>query len=180
MKNMMRATITVCILLFLCALTSCAKTGEIIMESPETKKDHLQAEMVSFFQEHQTEMQAFALQMEELNDSDPIYDYRYAVKENALIQFDGEHIKAQGKITKHPLLSDAAFFRETMAFEWVEWLTVLFDCSGCFFAGYVYDENDTLYAELYVFYTEDEPVTDEYTIVEELAENWYYYCEYRH
>ena len=97
MKNMMRCPFTVCILLFLCALTSCAKTGEIIMESPETKKDHLQAEMVSFFQEHQTEMQAFALQMEELNDSDPIYDYRYAVKENALIQFDGEHIKAQGK-----------------------------------------------------------------------------------
>lgn len=179
MKRILAGSCLIILSFFLIVMTSCTKAEENMVESPERKRIQLQNEMTSFFKEHQNEMQAFALRMKELNDNDPIYHYLYAVKENALIQFDGEHLGARGKVTEHPILSDAAFFNETSAFEWVEWLTVRFDCYACFFTGEVYDETSTLYAELFVFYSEAEPVTDEYITVEPLAENWYYYCEYR-
>ena len=150
-----------------------------MIKTNEEKRIQLQNEMISFFSLHRDEMQALALQIKGLNDNNPDYHYLYSVKENALIQFDGVHIQAQGKVTEHPILSDAAFFKETQAFDWVSWLDIYLDCYGCFFTGEVYDESGALYAELFVFYTEDTPVTDEYTLVEPLAENWYFYCEYK-
>ena len=55
----------------------------------------------------------------------------------------------------------------------------MFECDACFFWRYVHTVEGQIYAELSLFYTEDEPVTDEYTIVEPLGDNWYFYCEYK-
>lgn len=180
----MKKTIMVCFYIvitfcFLIVITSCSKTEENMISSNEKKRVQLQNDMISFFCIHQDDMRTFALEMKELDDNDPDYHYLYAVEENALIQFDGSHIQSQGKITEHPIFSEAGFFKETQDFEWVSWLTLYFDCYGCFFTGEIHDEAGALYAELFLFYTEDEPVTDEYMIVEPLAENWYFYCEYK-
>ena len=55
----------------------------------------------------------------------------------------------------------------------------VFGLSACLFAGEVYDEGGSLYAELYLFYCEEEPVTDAYQVVEKLGPNWYFHCMYR-
>ena len=152
---------------------------EAVSLDPEQSRIALQNEMLAFFRDHQEEMERFALGLKALNESDPVYHYLYAVKENVLYAFDGVHINAQEKIMKHPLLLDAAFFKETQAFEWVSWSTIRFHCSICCFVGEVYDETGRLYVEIFIFYSEEEPVTDEYDYVEPLAENWYFYVEYR-
>ena len=135
--------------------------------------------MIDFYTIHSDEMQSFALELKAINDSDPDHTFLYAVKEDALYEFDGVNAKAQRKITEHPILSDSTFFRDTQVFDWVSWNHAMFDCDICIFAGEVYDETDRLYAELYLFYSEDEPVAGEYRTVEQLAENWYFYYEFR-
>ena len=144
------------------------------------KKNELQSDMVAFWAAHREEMGSFALKMEALVDEDPDRSYLYAVKEGALYWFDGVNAKAQGTVEAHPILADASFLGDTDAFEWVAWQDgAWFDRSACLFAGEVYDEGGSLYAELYLFYCEEEPVTDAYQVVEKLGPNWYFHCMYR-
>ena len=135
--------------------------------------------MLAFFLEHREEMEDFAGKLKALNDSDPDYHYQYAVEENALYGYDGEAIRAKVCVTEHPVLADAAFFGDKAPFLGVYWGDLLFECDACFFWRYVHTVEGQIYAELSLFYTEDEPVTDEYTIVEPLGDNWYFYCEYK-
>ena len=145
----------------------------------EEKKVAQKNEMIAFFQLHQEEMEQFAFHMKAMEDQDPEHTYLFAVKESALYRFDGVHIKAQEKITEHPILSEAAFFGHDESFDWVAWSSNWFEREACTFVGEVYDEHGRLYAELFLFYSEEKPVTNEYQPVESLGGNWYFYVEYR-
>lgn len=147
----------------------------IILEKKAAQKN----EMTAFFQQHQEEMEQFAFHMKAMEDQDPEHTYLFAVKESALYRFDGVHIKAQEKITEHPILSEAAFFGHDESFDWVAWSSNWFEREACTFVGEVYDEHGRLYAELFLFYSEEKPVTNEYQPVESLGGNWYFYVEYR-
>lgn len=136
-------------------------------------------EMIAFFQLHQEEMTQFAFHLKAVGDQDPEHTYLFAVKESALYRFDGVHIKAQEKITEHPILSEAAFFGHDESFDWVAWSSNWFEREACTFVGEVYDEHGRLYAELFLFYSEEKPVTNEYQPVESLGGNWFFYVEYR-
>ena len=143
------------------------------------KKTAQKNEMIAFFQVHQEEMAQFAFHMKAMEDQDPEHTYLFAVKESALYRFDGVHIKAQKKNTEHPILSEAAFFGHDESFDWVAWSSNWFEREACTFVGEVYDEHGRLYAELFLFYSEEKPVTNEYQPVESLGGNWYFYVEYR-
>ena len=175
-------------------LTGCAKVEKVSSyDKIEQRKLALQNDMLAFFRDHREEMERFALRLRDLERNRPDYHYQYGVKENALYVFDDVHIQAQEKIVARPvlntILSDTSFFKETQAFESVSWLTMYFDCDICAFDGnvvyggtvgnVVYDGTDSIYATLFLFYCEDEPVTGEYDYVEQLADNWYFYVEYR-
>ena len=147
----------------------------IILEKKVAQKN----EMTAFFQLHQEEMAQFAFHLKAVGDQDPEHTYLFAVKESALYRFDGVHIKAQEKITEHPILSEAAFFGHDESFDWVAWSSNWFEREACTFVGEVYDEHGRLYAELFLFYSEEKPVTNEYQPVESLGGNWYFYVEYR-
>ena len=147
----------------------------IILEKKAAQKN----EMTAFFQQHQEEMEQFAFHMKAMEDQDPEHTYLFAVKESALYRFDGVHIKAQEKITEHPILSEAAFFGHDESFDWVAWSSNWFEREACTFVGEVYDEHGRLYAELFLFYSEEKPVTNEYQPIESLGGNWYFYVEYR-
>ena len=150
-----------------------------IILTNEGKKAAQKNEMIAFFQLHQEEMEQFAFHLKSVEDQDPEHTYLFAIKENALYLFDGVHIKAQEKITEHPILSEAAFFGHDESFDWVAWSSNWFEREACTFVGEVYDEHDRLYAELFLFYSEEKPVTNEYQPVESLGGNWYFYVEYR-
>ena len=150
-----------------------------IIPTNEEKKVAQKNEMIAFFQVHQEEMEQFAFHMKAMEDQDPEHTYLFAVKESALYRFDGVHIKAQKKITEHPILSEAAFFGHDESFDWVAWSSNWFEREACTFVGEVYDEHGRLYAELFLFYSEEKPVTNEYQPVESLGGNWYFYVEYR-
>ena len=150
-----------------------------IIPTNEEKKVAQKNEMIAFFQRHQEEMEQFAFHMKAMEDQDPEHTYLFAVKESALYRFDGVHIKAQEKITEHPILSEAAFFGHDESFDWVAWRSNWFEREACTFVGEVYDEHGRLYAELFLFYSEEKPVTNEYQPVESLGGNWYFYVEYR-
>ena len=150
-----------------------------IIPTNEEKKVAQKNEMIAFFQVHQEEMEQFAFHMKAMEDQDPEHTYLFAVKESALYRFDGVHIKAQKKITEHPILSEAAFFGHDESFDWVAWSSNWFEREACTFVGEVYDEHGRLYAELFLFYSEEKPVTNEYQPVESLDGNWYFYVEYR-
>ena len=150
-----------------------------ILPTNEEKKVAQKNEMIAFFQQHQEEMEQFAFHMKAMEDQDPEHTYLFAVKESALYRFDGVHIKAQEKITEHPILSEAAFFGHDESFDWVAWSSNWFEREACTFVGEVYDEHGRLYAELFLFYSEEKPVTNEYQPVESLGGNWYFYVEYR-
>ncbi len=155
----------------------------VLQESPlsdEGKRRELQRMMIEFLSIHQDEMESFAFQLKALENKDPNHSFLYVVDENVLYVFDGVHIKAEGKNTEDPILSTAAFLRDPSIFEWVAWSSQWFGCSACTFVGEVYEgSTDKLYAELFLFYSEQEPDDNEYQVVEELTENWYFYCEYR-
>ena len=150
-----------------------------IIPTNEEKKVAQKNEMIAFFQQHQEEMEQFAFHMKAMEDQSPEHTYLFAVKESALYRFDGVHIKAQEKITEHPILSEAAFFGHDESFDWVAWSSNWFEREACTFVGEVYDEHGRLYAELFLFYSEEKPVTNEYQPVESLGGNWYFYVEYR-
>ena len=150
-----------------------------IILTNEEKKVAQKNEMIAFFQQHQEEMEQFAFHMKAMEDQDPEHTYLFAVKESALYRFDGVHIKAQEKITEHPILSEAAFFGHDESFDWVAWSSNWFEREACTFVGEVYDEHGRLYAELFLFYSEEKPVTNEYQPIESLGGNWYFYVEYR-
>ena len=150
-----------------------------IILTNEEKKVAQKNEMIAFFQQHQEEMEQFAFHMKAMENQDPEHTYLFAVKESALYRFDGVHIKAQEKITEHPILSEAAFFGHDESFDWVAWSSNWFEREACTFVGEVYDEHGRLYAELFLFYSEEKPVTNEYQPVESLGGNWYFYVEYR-
>ena len=150
-----------------------------ILLTNEGKKAAQKNEMIAFFQLHQEEMEQFAFHLKSVEDQDPEHTYLFAIKENALYLFDGVHIKAQEKITEHPILSEAAFFGHDESFDWVAWSSNWFEREACTFVGEVYDEHGRLYAELFLFYSEEKPVTNEYQPVESLGGNWYFYVEYR-
>ena len=150
-----------------------------IILTNEEKKVAQKNEMIAFFQQHQEEMEQFAFHMKAMEDQDPEHTYLFAVKESALYRFDGVHIKAQEKITEHPILSEAAFFGHDESFDWVAWSSNWFEREACTFVGEVYDEHARLYAELFLFYSEEKPVTNEYQPIESLGGNWYFYVEYR-
>lgn len=150
-----------------------------IIPTNEEKKVAQKNEMIAFFQQHQEEMEQFAFHMKAMEDQSPEHKYLFAVKESALYRFDGVHIKAQEKITEHPILSEAAFFGHDESFDWVAWSSNWFEREACTFVGEVYDEHGRLYAELFLFYSEEKPVTNEYQPVESLGGNWYFYVEYR-
>ena len=150
-----------------------------IIPTNEEKKAAQKNEMIAFFQLHQEEMEQFAFHLKSVEDQDPEHTYLFAVKESALYRFDGVHIKAQEKITEHPILSEAAFFGHDESFDWVAWSSNWFEREACTFVGEVYDEHGRLYAELFLFYSEEKPVTNEYQPVESLDGNWYFYVEYR-
>ena len=150
-----------------------------IIPTNEEKKVAQKNEMIAFFQQHQEEMEQFAFHMKAMEDQDPEHTYLFAVKESALYRFDGVHIKAQKKITEHPILSEAAFFGHDESFDWVAWSSNWFEREACTFVGEVYDEHGRLYAELFLFYSEEKPVTNEYQPIESLGGNWYFYVEYR-
>ena len=149
------------------------------MSITEKKRVALQREMIAFWETYKENMEIFALQMKTLQIEEPYYTVLYAVNENALYAFDGVHIEAQRKIVDHPLLSETAFFRQTQAFEWAAWNSDWFEHDACIFTGNIYDEEGSLYAELFLFYSEEEPVTDEFSAVKTLETNWYFYYEYR-
>ena len=151
----------------------------IILTNREEKKAAQKNEMIAFFQQHQEEMEQFAFHMKAMEDQGPEHTYLFAVKESALYRFDGVHIKAQEKITEHPILSEAAFFGHDESFDWVAWSSNWFEREACTFVGEVHDEHGRLYAELFLFYSEEKPVTNEYQPVESLGGNWYFYVEYR-
>ena len=150
-----------------------------IIPTNEEKKAAQKNEMIAFFQLHQEEMEQFAFHLKSVEDQDPEHTYLFAVKESALYRFDGVHIKAQEKITEHPILSEAAFFGHDESFDWVAWSSNWFEREACTFVGEVYDEHGRLYAGLFLFYSEEKPVTNEYQPVESLGGNWYFYVEYR-
>ena len=150
-----------------------------IILTNEEKKVAQKNEMIAFFQQHQEEMAQFAFHMKAMEDQDPEHTYLFAVKESALYRFDGVHIKAQEKFTEHPILSEAAFFGHDESFDWVAWSSNWFEREACTFVGEVYDEHGRLYAELFLFYSEEKPVTNEYQPIESLGGNWYFYVEYR-
>ncbi len=155
------------------------KIGYVLVSANEQNRLAAKNEMLAFFLEHREEMEDFAGKLKALNDSDPDYHYQYAVEENALYGYDGVSIRAKVCVTEHPVLADAAFFGDKAPFLGVYWGDLLFECDACFFWRYAYAVEGEIYAELFLFYTEDEPVTDEYMIVEPLGDNWYFYCEYK-
>lgn len=155
------------------------KENERIVPTNEGKKVAQKNEMIAFFQLHQEEMEQFAFHMKAMENQDPEHTYLFAIKENALYLFDGVHIKAQERIAEHPILSEAAFFGHDESLDWVAWSSNWFEREACTFVGEVYDEHGRLYAELFLFYSEEKPVTNDYQAVESLGENWYFYVEYR-
>ncbi len=144
------------------------------------KRVELQSQMISFWTDHQDEMEAFARQMKVLDESDDgQHTYLYAVKEDTLYQFSPQSRTGE-RIEDHQNLTDTLFFGKAPVIDWVSWNDGWLGFAACSFTGEVYDEDEgKLYAELYLLYSEETPVTNDYQTVEPLAENWYFYCDYR-
>ena len=143
----------------------------------------MQDEMIAFFLAHQEEFENFAFLLHDLDASDPDCHYLYAVESNSLFFFDETSYRAKGEITDHPILASGEFLRDSRTILFVEWLysSRWFEQEEiCCFGAQVPDElNDGIYAELYIFYSENEPGPNEYQQVTELAPHWYYYDEYK-